>query len=154
MLHFCLRLLISLICWSPCKVDCHCLLYCYYHATWGSKSNRSPACSYMKKISRRAKKRSERRSEGGDSWLRGQMVTRRGLTAVCVCVSRLQCVYVQEKERKTDCVQHLSSVDPTTKERARQHGQHQTGRVRSRKEARNDRDAVEEGEQVRRKERH
>lgn len=60
---------------------------------------------------------------------------------MCVCVSRLQCVYVQEKERKigTDCVQHLSSVDPTTKERARQHGQHQTGRVRSRKEARNER---------------
>lgn len=78
----------------------------------------------MKKISARAKKRSERKSEGGDSWLRGQMVTRRGLTAVCVCVSRLQCVYVQEKERKigTDCVQHLSSVDPTTKERARQMG--------------------------------
>lgn len=141
LLHFCLRLLISLICWSPCKVDCHCLLHCYYHATWGSKSNRSPACSYMKKISTRAKKRSERRSEGGDSWLRGQMVTRRGLTAVCVCVSRLQCVYVQEKERKigTDCIQHLSSVDLTTKERARQHGQHQTGRVRSRKEARNER---------------
>lgn len=79
----------------------------------------------MKKISARAKKRSERKSEGGGllaSWPDGHQEGPD--SCVRVCVSRLQCVYVQEKERKigTDCVQHLSSVDPTTKERARQMG--------------------------------
>lgn len=57
---------------------------------------------------------------GGDFWLHGQMVTRRGLTAVCVGLCVRVCVH-KRREIGTDCVQHLSSLDMATKEKKTQH---------------------------------